>query len=91
MCPPANDGIEGTEHFLLLCPSFVEPCRDRLAGVFASLGPFEYTNLQIRFLMQIVLHDYKSFRNEINREMLLLILQFIQKFVVLIQISFPLL
>ena len=34
MCP-INDGIEDTEHFLLLCPSFAEPRRDLLAGVFA--------------------------------------------------------
>ena len=36
MCP-TNDGIEDTEHFLLLCPSFEAPCRDLLAGVSALL------------------------------------------------------
>ena len=42
MCP-TNDGIEDTEHFLLLCPSFAVPRRD-LAGVIAQLRPFGYTN-----------------------------------------------
>ena len=32
MCP-TNDGIEDTEHFLLLCPSFDIQRRDLLAGV----------------------------------------------------------
>ena len=71
MCPK-NDGIEDTEHFLLLCPSFVEPRKDLLAGVFALLRPFGYTNLQNRLLMQISLYGYKSFPDEINREILLL-------------------
>ena len=48
MCP-TNDGIEDTEHFLLLCPSFAEPRRDRLAGIIAPLRPFGYSNLQIAF------------------------------------------
>ena len=39
MCP-TNDGIEDTEHFLLLCPSFAVPRRYLLAGVFALLRPF---------------------------------------------------
>ena len=30
---PTNDGIEDTEHFLLLCPSFDIQRRDLLAGV----------------------------------------------------------
>ena len=31
----SNDGIEDTEHFLLLCPSFDIKRRDLLAGVLA--------------------------------------------------------
>ena len=76
---PVNDGIEDTEHFLLLCPSFVEPRRDLLAGVFALLRPSGYTDLQNRSLVQILLYGCKSFPNEINREILLLTLQFIHK------------
>ena len=44
MCP-SNDGIEDTEHFLLLCPSFDLQRRDLLAGVLAILRPFGYNNL----------------------------------------------
>ena len=73
MCP-TNDGIEETEHFLLLCPSFVEPRKGLLAGFFALLRPFGYTDLQNHFLLQILLYGYRSFPDEINREILLLIL-----------------
>ena len=78
MCP-TNDGIEDTEHFLLLCPSFEEPRRDLLAGVIALLRPFGFTNLQNRFLMQILLYGDKSFPDDINRDILLLTLKFIHK------------
>ena len=78
MCP-TNDGIEYTEHFLLLCPSFVELHKDLLAGVFALLRPFGYTDLQNHFLMQILFYCYKSFSDEINREIILLTLQRIHK------------
>ena len=78
MCP-ANDGIEDTEHFLLLFPSFVEPRRDLLEGGFALLRPSGYTNLQNRSLVQILLYGCNSFPNETNRDMLLLTLQFIHK------------
>ena len=77
MCPP-NDGIEDTEHFLLLYPSYVELRRD-FAGVFALLRTSGYTDLQNRSLVQILLYGCKSFPNEINREILLLTLQFIHK------------
>ena len=52
MCP-TNDGIEDTEHFSLLCSSLAVPRRD-LAGRFALLRPFGYTNLQNSVLMQII-------------------------------------
>ena len=78
MCP-TNDGIEDTEHFLLLCPSFVEPRRDLPAGVIALLRPFGCTNLHDCFLMQILLYSDKSFPDEINRDVLLLTLKFIHK------------
>ena len=75
-----NDGIEDTEHFLLLCPSFVEPRRNHLAGVFAVLRPPGYTNLHNRFLMQILLYGCKSFPNETNSILILLLTsQFIHK------------
>ena len=39
MCP-TSDGIEDTEHFLLLCPSFDLQRRDLLAGIVELLRPF---------------------------------------------------
>ena len=78
MCP-TNDGIEDTEHFLLLCPSFAVPHRDLLTGVFALLRPFGYTNLQNNALMQILLYGDEKFPDELNKNVLLLTLQFIHK------------
>ena len=78
MCP-TNDGIEDTEHFLLLCPSFAVPRRCLLTGVFALLQPFGYTNLQNNVLIQILLYGDQNFPNELNKNILLLTLQFIHK------------
>ena len=78
MCP-TNAGIEDTEHFLLLCPSFAVPRRCLLAGVFALLRPFGYTNLQNNVLIQIFLYGDQNFPNELNKNTLLLTLRFIHK------------
>ena len=78
MCP-ANDGIEDTEHFLLLCPSLEVPRRDLLAGVSALLRPFGHTDLSNEFLMQIVLYGDKDFPDSLNKDILLLTLCFIHE------------
>ena len=39
MCP-SNDGIEDTEHFLLLCPSFGVQRTDLLAGIYTLVRPY---------------------------------------------------
>ena len=39
MCP-TNDGVEDTEHFLLLCPSFDIQRQDLLASISVVLRPF---------------------------------------------------
>ena len=78
MCP-TNDGIEDTEHFLLLCPSFEAPRRDLLAGVSALLRPLGHTNLSNEFLMQILLYGDEDFTGDLNRDILLLTLCFIHK------------
>ena len=59
--------------------SFAIPRRDLLAGVFALLRPFGYTNVQNDVLMQILLYGDKNFPNELNKNILLLTLQFIHK------------
>ena len=78
MCP-TNDGIEDTEHFLLLCPSFHVPRRDLLAGVSALLRPLGRTNPSNEFLMQILLYGDKDFPVNLNKDILLLMLRFIHE------------
>ena len=53
---PSNDGIEDTEHFLLLCPSFAVPRRGLLTGVLALLRPYGYVNNSNEALMQVFLY-----------------------------------
>ena len=74
-----NDGIEDTEHFLLLCPSFDVPRRDLLAGVSALLRPFGHTNPSNEFLMRILLYGDEDFPASLNKDMLLLTLRFIHE------------
>ena len=54
MCP-TNDGIEDTEHFLLLCPSFDIQRQDLLAGVSELLRPFvQIDTFQTTFLFNTI-------------------------------------
>ena len=56
MCQ-ASDGIEDTEHFLLLCPSFDLQRRDLLARIAELLRPFvQITNLSNDALIQLLLY-----------------------------------
>ena len=50
-----------------------------LEFVFALLRPFGYTNLQNNALMQILLYGDEKFPDELNKNVLLLTLQFIHK------------
>ena len=67
MCP-ANDGIEDTEHFLLVCPSFEESRRDLLTDVSSLLQPLGYSNLLNDALVQILLYDDKDFLDDLNKK-----------------------
>ena len=78
MCP-SNDGIEDTEHFLLLCPSFEESRRDLLADVSSLLQPLGYANLSNDALLQILLYGDKDFPDDLNKNILLLTLRFIHR------------
>ena len=78
MCP-TNDGIEDTEHFLLLCPYFDVHRRDLLAGIFALLRPLGYVDLANDFLLQLLLYGDKDFPDSVNRHILELTLNFIHK------------
>ena len=55
MCP-TNDGVEDTEHFLLLCPSFAVQRQNLLVEILPLLQPFGYANLSNEVLTQLLLH-----------------------------------
>ena len=78
MCP-SNDGIETTEHFLLLCQPFEAERRDLLAGVFRLLQPHRYTNLPTEALTQLLLYGDKDPPNNLNRNIIELTLRLIHK------------
>ena len=69
MCP-TNDGIEDTEHFLLLCPCFDLKRQNFLVGIYALIRPLEYVNLKNEALSQLLLYDDDDFRNSLNRHIL---------------------
>ena len=75
----SNDGIEDTEHFLLLCPSFDIQQRDLLAGVLALVRPFGLSNPSNEILKQLLMYGNKDFPDEINRNILELTLRFIHE------------
>ena len=77
MCP-TNDGIEDTEHFLLLCPSFHNQLQDLLAGVTELLRPFvQIETLPNNVLVQYLLYGNEELPNDVNRTILEHTLNFI--------------
>ena len=79
MCP-TNDGIEDTEHFLLLCPSFSIQRRDLLAGLSVVLQPFVQINtLSNNVLVQLLLYGDKDLSSDVNKHVLELTLNFIHQ------------
>ena len=79
MCP-TNDGVEDTEHFLLLCPSFDIQRRDLLAGVSAVLQHFlEVNTLSNNAFIQVLLYGDEKLPIDINRNILKLTLSFIHQ------------
>ena len=76
MCP-TSDGVEDTEHFLLLCPSFDHQRRDLLAEIEELLRLFvQITNLSNDALTA---HVEKDLSCEVNRDVLRLTLRFIRE------------
>ena len=75
-----NDGIEDTEHFLLLCPSFDIQRRDLLAEISQLLQPFvQINNLSNIVLIKLLLYSDKDFSDSINKSILQLTINFIHK------------
>ena len=76
MCS-TSDGIEDTEHFLLLCLSFDVQRRDLFAGIVELIRPFrQITDLSNDSLTQLLLHRDQDHSNELNRNILELTLRF---------------
>ena len=79
MCP-TNDGIEDTEHFLLLCPSFDAQRRDLFAGIVELIRPFiQITDLSNDSLTQLLLYGDQDLTDDLNRNILELTLRFIHE------------
>ena len=79
MCP-TSDGIEDTEHFLLLCPSFDVQRQVLLAGIVESLRPVvQIADLSNDALIQLLLYGDHDLSNDLNRSILELTLRFIHE------------
>ena len=76
---PTNDGVEGTERFLLHCLSFDEERHDPLAGVSLLLRPFGYTNPPNKIPTEHLLYGDKDLPNNVNRDILQSTLQYIHQ------------
>ena len=70
MCP-TSDGIEDTEHFLLLCPSFDVQRQVLLAGIVELLRPVvQIADLSNDALIQLLLYGDHDLSNDLNRSIL---------------------
>ena len=77
---PTSDGIEDTEHFLLLCPSFHVQRQDLLAGIAELLRPVkQIADLPNDALTQLLLFGDHDLSNHLNRSILELTLHFIHE------------
>ena len=79
MCP-TSDGIEDTEHFLLLCPSFDVQRQDLLAGIVELLRPFvSITDFSNDALTQLLLYGNQELSYDLNKNILKSTLRFIHE------------
>ena len=79
MCP-TSDGVEDTEHFLLLCLSFDVQRQDLLAEIVELLRPFLLiTDLSNDVLVQLLLHGDQDLSYDLNRKILELTLRYIHE------------
>ena len=75
MCP-MNDGIENTEHFSLLCPTFEIQRLNLLAGI----RPFvQIKGLSNNILVEILLYGDKDFSDDVNKTILEFTIKFINE------------
>ena len=69
MCP-ANDGVEDTEHYLLLCKSYEEPRRELLNGLNAILPPCDISNLSNELLIELILYGNERLPFDVNKRLI---------------------
>ena len=74
---PANDGVEDTEHYLLLCHSYNGPRYDLLNSVNAILLPRGFSSLSNEVLLKFILYGDERFTIDINKKLLEATLKFI--------------
>ena len=74
---PTNDGVEDTEHFLLLCHSYNELRSDLLNSVNAILLPHGFSSLSNEVLLRFILYGYKRLTIDTNKKLLEATLKFI--------------
>ena len=77
MCP-INDGIEDTEHFLLLCDSFKEHRCNLLTDFHVVLQSSGHSIWSNTFL-QLLLYGDESLSDEVNRSIPTLTITYILK------------
>ena len=75
---PINDGIEDTEHFLLLCHAYDTDRRDLLSSVNAILRPHGLVNLSNENLLQIILYGHEKLPSDSNTKIIEATLKYIQ-------------
>ena len=76
MCP-ANDGVEDTEHYLLLCQSYEEPRRELLNGLSLILPPSGFSHLSNEALVDLILYGDERLQPDVNKELIDATLKFI--------------
>ncbi len=72
-----NDGIETTEHLLLLCPSFEAERRSLLVNIFDLIHPFGYVDLSNEVLLQLLLYGDNNLSFNLNKLILELTINYI--------------
>ena len=72
-----DDGVEDTEHLMLLCHSYNGPRSDLLNSVNAILLPHGFSSLSNEVLLKFILYGDERLTIDINKKLLEATLKFI--------------